>query len=148
MPRKKTQTYELKQRKLPNGNYSENYYEYIKAADAFVFSEDKDGMTPLGITQLSNHWDTFIKAMGFTTNRITLHYLRHTFESELDKEPDVKEAWIAKYCGWENPNETRVQRRYRQKKNPCERDPNLEKLSEVIERVYFQSKIIEEGLSQ
>ena len=90
--------------------------EYCKAANAFVFSEDEDGMNPLGITQLWNHWNTFIRAMGFTTKRITFHYLRHTFETVLDAEPDVKEAWIAKYCGWENPNETRVQRRYRQKK--------------------------------
>ena len=125
-----------------------NTREYSKAAEAFVFSEDEDGMKPLGITQLWNHWNTFIRAMGFTTNRITFHFLRHTFESMLDSEPDVKEAWIAKYCGWENPNESRTQRKYRQKKNPFEPDKNLEKLAEVIERVYFKSRAFEKGLEQ
>lgn len=121
---------------------------YQKAPDSFVFSEDPEGKTPLGITQLWNHWNTFIKAMGYTTNRITFHYLRHTFEFLLDKEPGIKEAWIAKYCGWENPNESKVQRNYKRTKNPFEQDNNLRTLAEAVERIYFKSRIIEEGLSQ
>lgn len=121
---------------------------YQKAPDSFVFSEDPEGKTPLGITQLWNHWNTFIKAMGYTTNRITFHYLRHTFEFLLDKEPGIKEAWIAKYCGWENPNESKVQRNYKRTKNPFEQDDNLRTLADAVERIYFKSRVIEKGLNK
>ncbi|MCQ2411626.1 MAG: site-specific integrase [Sphaerochaetaceae bacterium] len=118
-----------------------NTLVYTKPENAFVFSEDKEGRFPLGITQLWNHWNTFSEAMGFTDNRITFHTLRHSFEATLDSEPNIKEAWIAKYCGWDNPNESPVQRNYRRTKNIFEKDANLILVADAVERIYFQSRV-------
>jgi len=45
------------------------------------------------------------------SDRYTIHSLRHTFAGVMRNE-GVPEFLIAQYCGWSNPNESRIQAQY------------------------------------
>ncbi len=79
-----------------------------KDPNEFVF-KDKSGK-PHFYSYVYKKWVYFKKFMKID-NRYTIHSIRHSFAGILQHE-GVPEFLIANYCGWRNPNESRVQNEY------------------------------------